>query len=51
MYFIMGTSVAFVYKYIKHSQVNGEFLWDEFTVAIGITSVFTQLCCWLDILI
>lgn len=40
MYFIMGTSVAFVYKYIKHSQVNGEFLWDEFTVAIGITSVF-----------
>ena len=25
MYFIMGTSVAFVYKYIKHSQVNGEF--------------------------
>ena len=40
MYFIMGTSVAFVYKYIKHSQVNGEFLWDEFTVSIGITSVF-----------
>ena len=40
MYFIMGTSVAFVYKYIKNSQVNGEFLWDELTIAIGITSVF-----------
>lgn len=40
MYFIMGTSVAFVYKYIKNSQVNGEFLWDELTIALGITSVF-----------
>lgn len=40
MYLIMGTSVAFVYKYIKNSQVNGEFLWDELTVALGITSVF-----------
>ena len=40
MYFIMGTSVAFVYKYVKNSQVNGEFLWDELTIALGITSIF-----------
>lgn len=40
MYFIMGTSVAFVYKYVKNSKVNGEFLWDELTIALGITSIF-----------
>lgn len=40
MYFIMGTSVAFVYKYVKNSQVNGEFLWDELTIALEITSIF-----------
>lgn len=40
MYFIMGTSVALVYKYVKNSQVNGEFLWDELTIALGITSIF-----------
>lgn len=40
MYFIMGTSVAFVYKYVKNSQVNGEFLWDELTIALGVTSIF-----------
>jgi heptose-I-phosphate ethanolaminephosphotransferase len=40
MYFIMGTPVAFVYKYVKNSQVNGEFLWDELTIALGITSIF-----------
>ena len=40
MYFIIGTSVAFVYKYVKNSKVNGEFLWDELTIALGITSIF-----------
>lgn len=40
MLLIMGTSVAFIYKFIKNAQINGEFLWDEMTMAICCASIF-----------
>ena len=43
MYFVIGTSVACIYKICKDTQLNGEFLWDEMTAAILITSVFFSL--------
>ena len=40
MYFVIGTSVACIYKIYKDTQLNGEFLWDELTAAILLTSGF-----------
>lgn len=43
MYFVIGTSVACIYKICKGTQLNGEFLWDELTSAILLTSGFFSL--------
>ena len=39
MYATMGISVAATYKFIKKTQLNGEFLWDELTTSIAILGV------------
>ena len=39
MYSVIGCSVAAVYKYAKNSQINGEFLWDELTIALAVIGI------------